>query len=43
MEARASAMGGEGLRCPVQRVSDFLRGELSQAPLPPSSYRLPEP
>jgi len=40
MEGRAAAMGGGELRCPVQRVSDFLRGELSEAPLPPSSYRL---
>ena len=29
---------GEGLICPVQRVSDFLEG-MSQEPLPASSYR----
>ena len=39
MERRAALMGGPGLLCPVQRVSDFLRGEISSAPLPPSSYR----
>ena len=40
MEARASAMGGGELRCPVQRVTDFLDGVPSQEPLPESSYRL---
>lgn len=39
MEARAALMGGEGLICPVQRVSDFIEGRLSQEPLPSSSYR----
>ena len=39
MEARAAAMGGGGLRCPAQRVSDFLAGRLS-TDLPASSYRL---
>jgi uncharacterized FAD-dependent dehydrogenase len=39
MEARAAAMGGGGLRCPAQRVSDFLAGRLS-SDLPASSYRL---
>lgn len=39
MEARAAVMGGEGLICPVQRVSDFLEGRMSQEPLPASSYR----
>lgn len=39
MEARAAGMGGEGLICPVQRVSDFVEGRLSEDPLPESSYR----
>ena len=39
MEARAALMGGGGLRCPAQRVSDFLEGRLSEEPLPSSSYR----
>ena len=39
MEAKAAAMGGPGLICPVQRVSDFLEGRLSAEPLPSSSYR----
>ena len=39
MEARAAAMGGEGLICPVQRVSDFLEERVSTEPLPASSYR----
>jgi uncharacterized FAD-dependent dehydrogenase len=41
MESRAAKMGGGQLRCPVQRVSDFLAGRASiQEELPPSSYRL---
>lgn len=40
MEARAASMGGGGLRCPVQRVSDFLAGVESSGELPESSYRL---
>eukprot|EP00966_Prymnesium_polylepis_P124725 2884732-Prymnesium_polylepis.1 len=40
MEARAAAMGGGGLVCPVQRVSDFLEGRLSEGELPHSSYRI---
>mmetsp|Transcript_4500 Transcript_4500/g.8185 ORF Transcript_4500/g.8185 Transcript_4500/m.8185 type:complete len:687 (-) Transcript_4500:22-2082(-) len=40
MEARAAEMGGGGLCCPVQRVSDFLSGRPSDGELPSSSYRL---
>jgi len=40
MEERAALMGGGELRCPVQRVSDFLEGVPSVEPLPESSYRL---
>jgi len=39
VERRASAMGGGGLRAPVQRVGDFLAGR-ETAELPPLSYRL---
>ena len=31
MEARAASMGGEGLRCPAQRVSDFLAGRVAES------------
>ena len=41
MEARAAAMGGGDLKCPVQRVSDYMAGVVSpEEELPPSSYRL---
>lgn len=40
IERKAAAMGGMGLRAPVQRASDFLEGRPSQEPLPSSSYRL---
>lgn len=40
MEARAAAMGGGGLTCPVQRVTDYLAGVPSEGELPSSSYRL---
>jgi uncharacterized FAD-dependent dehydrogenase len=40
MERRAAVMGGGDLVAPVQRVTDFLAGVISQEPLPSSSYRL---
>ncbi|KAL1522844.1 hypothetical protein AB1Y20_017812 [Prymnesium parvum] len=40
MEERAAAMGGGKVVCPVQRVSDFLEGRLSEGVLPESSYRI---
>ncbi|KAL3915252.1 MAG: hypothetical protein SGPRY_007306 [Prymnesium sp.] len=40
MEARAAEMGGGGLVCPVQRVSDFLEGRETEGELPRSSYRV---
>ena len=43
MESRAAKMGGGDLKCPVQRVTDFLDGvdpSDDDPPLPPSSYRL---
>ena len=32
MEARAARMGGDGLQCPAQRVSDFLAGRVAGTP-----------
>lgn len=39
MERRASALGGGNLTVPVQRVTDFCQGKVSET-IPPSSYRL---
>lgn len=41
IELEAAALGGGNFVVPVQRVADFMAGELSSpATLPPSSYRL---
>lgn len=40
LERRAAAAGGGDLVCPVQRITDFMDGQLSVEPLPSSSYRL---
>jgi uncharacterized FAD-dependent dehydrogenase len=40
MERKAAIMGGGNLVVPVQRVTDFLNGVVSESPLPTSSYRL---
>lgn len=39
MERAAAVMGGGGFVAPVQRVTDFMAGELSTGTLPSSSYR----
>ncbi|KAL3936284.1 MAG: hypothetical protein SGBAC_008366 [Bacillariaceae sp.] len=39
MERRASVLGGGNLTVPVQRVTDFCKGEVSET-IPSSSYRL---
>lgn len=40
MEREAAVRGGGCLVAPVQRVTDFLAGQLSTGTLPSSSYRL---
>lgn len=40
MEREAAIRGGGAYKAPVQRVTDFLDGRLSEGPLPSSSYRL---
>eukprot|EP00897_Mesotaenium_endlicherianum_P007845 jgi/Mesen1/7089/ME000369S06416 len=40
VEREAALMGGGRFVAPVQRVTDFLEGQLSLEPLPSSSYRL---
>ncbi|KAG2425705.1 hypothetical protein HXX76_013547 [Chlamydomonas incerta] len=39
-ERAGAAMGGFNFTAPVQRVTDFMSGDLSVGPLPSSSYRL---
>lgn len=40
MERKAAKMGGGNLTVPVQTVTDFIEGKVSDDPLPSSSYRL---
>lgn len=39
MERKTLMLGGGDMTCPVQRLTDFVKGEVSSS-VPPSSYRL---